>query len=510
VKIETFCAAEVDFKLLTGLMHCPEFAEHVAAEMPEDHCDLFQNAEQNMVFGWLLGHYRRHRQTAGEEDLTACLQDWASHGPDEFSFGRMNDICGRVALEERTLPSAAGLADLFRKCRENAVLRRFREVKTAQQAERTIESWQALTDSQAKGERFPTFTLNDVLAGPRRSEEYLIENLLAAGQTLAIVGAEKTLKTWMTLNAGVSLTTGIPFLYNSGSCLEPLFPVNRTCNVLIMTGESGKTTICKNLHALYCDTANPFGKQVRLRGVPRLHVSTSLPHLPSKADMRALRLKMESVRAEVLLVDPITKAMDAEQLPNSGAVQNQLGCAAEVCKKLGATFGFNHHAHTLKNPCRPLDLADIAYKGFASDMGQWILMSRQEAYRDPESDDHERRHRIYLRVGGRPGHSGLYGVQINEGSKNRPRWIIEELGRCAGRPENGEAGQLERDKGAVMEALRKQPEGETKDRLQKAARIKDGNRMDAVLRALREEAKVTEAQVQRDNRKTPYPGWKLA
>lgn len=60
-------------------------------------------------------------------------------------------------------------------------------------------------------------------------------------------------------------------------------------------------------------------------------------------------------------------------------------------------------------------MSDIAWSGFAEFSAQWLLLSRRSKF-DAEIGNHE----LWLNVGGRAGHGGLYGVDIREGRRTDP------------------------------------------------------------------------------------------
>ena len=74
----------------------------------------------------------------------------------------------------------------------------------------------------------------------------------------------------------------------------------------------------------------------------------------------------------------------------------------------------------------PAELEDIAWAGFPEWARQWLLLSRRRKY-DPEQGGH---HELWLNVGGSAGHSGLWGVNIEEGMRQDEggrRWNVDVL-----------------------------------------------------------------------------------
>jgi hypothetical protein len=65
--------------------------------------------------------------------------------------------------------------------------------------------------------------------------EYLVDGILVAGQPCIMAGPQKSLKTSLLVDLGISLATGGHFL--------GYFPILRPVRVTLMTGESGLGTI---------------------------------------------------------------------------------------------------------------------------------------------------------------------------------------------------------------------------------------------------------------------------
>jgi hypothetical protein len=65
------------------------------------------------------------------------------------------------------------------------------------------------------------------------------------------------------------------------------------------------------------------------------------------------------------------------------------------------------------------DLDDMLFGGMAAFAGQWILLGHREKY-----DSELRKTRLWMNIGGRMGHGGLWGLEIDEQStqRNIPRW----------------------------------------------------------------------------------------
>ena len=168
----------------------------------------------------------------------------------------------------------------------------------------------------------------------------------------------------------------------------------------------------------------------------------------------------------------------------------------------------------------PMELADVAWSGFAEWAGQWVLLSRREKY-DPDSDGE---HRLWMTAGGRDGHSTLVGVDVTEGrsdSQQGRRWDVHVLDAGKARAEAMEAveerkaerqgarkqKQAEDDRQAILDVMRQIGEVETKTGIRDRCGIGPRRFDPAFADLLREEAIVPSQIVKGNNRK--YDGYEL-
>lgn len=88
---------------------------------------------------------------------------------------------------------------------------------------------------------------------------------------------------------------------------------------------------------------------------------------------------------------------------------------AQTCLDVNCTPVLLHHTKKSSENAKnfePLDLEDLAYAGVAEFARQWILLSRRQPY-DPANSPGQ--HKLWLVAGGSAGHSGLWGVDVDEG-----------------------------------------------------------------------------------------------
>ena len=240
--------------------------------------------------------------------------------------------------------------------------------------------------------------------------DYLIDGLLVAGQPLIVAGAQKTLKTNLTLAACISLASGKPFLGRS---------ITRQVKVCMCSGESGMATIQ--------ETARRICKSRGL-SLPDLENFLFAPRLPRLGGLGVEELVLASLLArhavEVLVLDPAYMCIPGDEASNLFVMGERLRKLADICQKYQCTLVLLHHTkHGVVNPHEPPELADIAWAGFAEFARQWWLLGRREKYAPGTG-----LHRLWFNAGGSAGHSTLLGLNIDEGAQLGARkWQVQVL-----------------------------------------------------------------------------------
>ena len=239
--------------------------------------------------------------------------------------------------------------------------------------------------------------------------DYLIDQMLVARQPCILGGPQKTLKTTILLDLAISLTTGEPFLGQ--------FPVRRTCNIVVISGESGIDTIR--------DTARRIckSKNIALADITNLTLSGFIPQLDNADHLDALDRFIMDTGAEVVVVDPAYLAMPGSDAGNVMAQGERLARVNEICQRHSACFILVHHntkTSVRQNKHKPSRLDSLAWSGYAEWARQWILLGRREDYVEGTGV-----HRLWMNVGGSAGHSSLWALDVDEGPSGQPRhWEV--------------------------------------------------------------------------------------
>ncbi len=244
---------------------------------------------------------------------------------------------------------------------------------------------------------------------------YLIEGLLVQSQPGVIAGPKKTLKTNISIDLALSLSQGGLFLGR--------FNVPEPVRVGVMSGESGAATIQETARRIATT------KGWHLADFENVVWSFDVPQLGETAHTHALREFITCHELDVLILDPTYLMMmnvgsDAGNLFVVGALLKSLG---ELAQETGCTPLLCHHLKKgVYEPYEPAELENIAWSGFQEFVRQWILLNRRVKY-DPDFAGH---HELWMSVGGSAGHSGLWGLDIDEGSRQDPRgrhWDVHVL-----------------------------------------------------------------------------------
>jgi hypothetical protein len=347
------------------------------------------------------------------------------------------------------------------------------------------------------------------LTATEHTLRYLIDNILVQGQPCILAGGKKNLKTSILLDLLISLATGGDFL--------GYFRVNEAATCCLMTGESGLATIQETL------LRQAYAAGVDPRALTRLFITDKIPAIESPEHLAAIRRMILDYELDVLAIDPVYLCMDGSDAGNLFRMGAALRAISQVCTDCGVTLILCHH--TRKNgkvePFGAPELEDIAWSGFQEFARQWLLVNRREPY-EPGSGEH----RLWLASGGSAGHSGLWGVDIGEGTRETVGgrfWEVTVRNGSEIRTENvaskeharnqaaseRQQARLDEDRKRVVKALAKYPAGETAKTIRDTLGLASG-RWSVVLASLIEDGNVVPCEIAKPNRKQPYDAFRLA
>ncbi|HUY31850.1 MAG TPA: AAA family ATPase [Pirellulales bacterium] len=339
--------------------------------------------------------------------------------------------------------------------------------------------------------RLRRMTMRELAAADLRTH-YLIDGVLAAGQTTIIGGAEKAGKTTITLAAAVAMTTGRPWLGH--------YAVPRPVRVAVQSGESGMATLRETVARI------ALADGIDYRDIEGLTIGDELPTLGAgRADVDRADELLDTTGADVWMLDPAYLCVDADGREGSlFAVGAALRPVTELCQRRGVTLVLLHHTRRpdRRDEHAPCELADLSWGGYRQWARQWILLARREPYL-PGTGQHQ----LWLSIGGSAGHSDLAAVDIDEGTWPARTWCVsvtrgaearqdakarQEQAKQAERQVRASV-QLDADRKAIVAAMAKIGKPEMATKIRDWAGLGGGKRFPTVWATLLSDGTVIEA-----------------
>jgi Bifunctional DNA primase/polymerase, N-terminal/AAA domain/Primase C terminal 1 (PriCT-1) len=365
------------------------------------------------------------------------------------------------------------------------------------------DHWSQLHTASATQLEFVGITSRELATG-QFELRYLIDGLLVQGQPGVLAGPKKTLKTNISIDLAIALSQGGFFLHR--------FPVAKPTRVGVMSGESGAATIQETARRIAAS------RGFALEDCDNAIWCFDVPQLGNPLHTDALRKFIERHALEVLILDPTYLMMmklgdDASNLFVVGALLKSL---AELAQATGCTPILCHHLKKgIAEPYEPAELENIAWAGFQEFVRQWILLNRRVRY-DPDRGGH---HELWMSAGGSAGHSGLWGLNIDEGTRQDPEgriWDVQVTSASQAFDERATSAeeasenkkqrqQHIRDKrqgAAILRALARCPQGETMRVIRELAGV-GARSIQGVLESLVDDGVVMRCTVQKNNRDEP-------
>jgi hypothetical protein len=205
-----------------------------------------------------------------------------------------------------------------------------------------------------QGEPFGFMSAEDFLKHDL-TYEWLVEQVLVAGQPFFLGGKKKVLKTAVLCDLAVSLATATPFLGH--------FNVPKPRHVAFFSAESGRQDIQNRIKAI---------RQTKRtnQSLRDLFLSFDRPKLSDQEDLSRIRDFITAHSIVIVIVDPLyltllagTRDVSASDLYQMGAVY---GDVADAITGAGATPVLAHHfKKTVGKDDTDLDLDDFSFVGAA-------------------------------------------------------------------------------------------------------------------------------------------------
>jgi hypothetical protein len=164
----------------------------------------------------------------------------------------------------------------------------------------------------------------------------------------------------------------------------------------------------------------------------------------------------------------------------------------------------------------PLQLDNLAFAGFAEFSAQWALLNRRTTYA-PGSGHHD----LWLTVGGRAGHSGVFGLTVDEGefevghdrdwrvsvTPSKDVWDDRHKQQAEAREAKWTA-KLEEVKKRILQVAVKHKTGETATVLRDSTGLGD-KEFKAGLAELLNDGDLVSTEITKPNRNKPYPAYMI-
>jgi hypothetical protein len=403
---------EAEQSVLGGMMLAPDHIADVARMLRP--ADFFRAAHMTL-YDVLVA---MHRDGIGIDAVTVRARLRDAGKLDAIGRGELTSEYLATLLE--TVPSAAHVhhyAQIVRdKARQRHMADRLADVaRNVRDGTTTPDDAASYVRELADGHADRTRPLVDSMSSADLVDSpltlsWLVRGVLVAGQPGIIGGPRKSLKTSLLIDLGISLASARQFLGT--------FFVPQARRVLLMSGESGQATIRETALRVARGKVTDAGAHIDLRDLP-IRWAFALPRLSDAQHLAALRDHIQEHRAEVVILDPAYLCLlagntDADER-SIFAMGSVLAHVSDIIGETGATVILAHHytrARKHGDKHDPADLDELAYAGFAEFTRQWLLVSRRSAY-EPGTGEH----RLWLSVGGSAGHSGLWAVDIYEGTQ---------------------------------------------------------------------------------------------
>ena len=343
------------------------------------------------------------------------------------------------------------------------------------------------------------------LAAMDLSTAWYVNGVVARGQNGLVGGVYKSLKTSVTADLAISISTATPFLGK--------FDALEAASVLFMSAESGLRKLTTTCQRICADRGRDFAANQKLLIAP------CVPILGVADDHDKLRRTITDNEVQVVFIDPGYRALSriGNDAANLFKVGELLTILDEISEETGATIYVVHHCGKWTGQTfEPPELRNVSFAGFSEWARQWLLLGPRAEW-TPETGQH----RLWLSYGGSEGHSGCWGLDVTEGSIDDVGgqiWQAEVLTRDEVKQtaderkeaakEKQAADKMDRDKQRVCNVLAGFLDGETKTTIRDRTGM-NMPRVNVVVAALLNDGDVVTCEVTKGNRKTPMDGFKL-
>lgn len=438
--------------------------------------------------------------------LSECVFDSSHKGKDAAIIQRANGKLGYKCWHDSC--SSRGWREVRQKFDPGCYDRDPRQNSPGPTGQNGEKGGKAQREKTARVWEPKLLTSKEFNAGDYRAE-FVINKCLVKGQPFVVGGPSKTLKTSLLVDLALSIGLfGQRFLGE--------FAVSRPGTVLYLSGESGEFTLQETMRRV------AKSKEVDPDDA-RVLWGFDLPSISSGLDLDTLRKVIVDNEVNVAIIDPLYLCLiagSASPIQTSNVFQMGplLRELSFIGQETGCTLGVIHHTtKRLERPGEAPTLEDLSMAGVAEWARQWILPGRREKYQDGSGI-----HKLWMRVGGSAGHSGLYCVDVDEGKLKDDfsgrQWNVTVASAAEARQdaeqqkvaakESQRAAKLTADMGKVKTALASVPAGETLKWVREETGL-NTDRANAAISSLLLNEAIERCDIFKTNRKAPYEGFKI-
>lgn len=285
------------------------------------------------------------------------------------------------------------------------------------------------------------------LAAKEIVQEFVVENLMVLGEPMIIGGAAKSLKTTISLDLALSISTGTPFLGNDQ------YQVSKARRVAFISGESGETTLQRNLLAM------TSSRGLDPRSLTDLLMGFRLPKLDDPDQVDDLIEQLIEADTHIAIIDPLYRSLRVgDSASNVYSMGERLEFIAEKIHRANITPILCHHFRKQgKSYGEAPELEDLSQSGVAEFGRQFILLKKCKEYLQ---DSH---HTMWLSYGGSAGHQGLRIIEAFTGDHKQAAWNVSVMSVDEYQAREEESKQVEKEqkmddlRGRLLEVIEADP-----------------------------------------------------
>lgn len=268
-----------------------------------------------------------------------------------------------------------------------------------------VASWSGFRSHFKLERKYDLFKFGDLMPNSAfmaldSNVDFLIDDVLPKG-AYGVIGAKmKHFKTYVSLDAAVSVASGTPFLDKFNT---------KKGNVIFVASESYITDLQRQQLCIL------EGRGLTLAHVgDRINWSKRLPDISDPASIDGFGEMCRQNPGSLMILDPLNLCLGdyAGQNANRAVIQNALAQLSMHTQSQGITLLVNHHCGDSLYPRAKPSLSHLSHAGVGEWARFWLLQNELKAY-----DDSTGKMDMHFVVGGNSPFGGSYVLSVDEGPK---------------------------------------------------------------------------------------------